>query len=110
MTMDQQDVAALDSIARQTERLWHALSKYVAKIEGNMQVPTAQPGDVGQAARVLPPGAAQVRAYNVPLTAIHSTLWSIMLRLMAQVSQEDTGQPHQFVNFECQNRCWYSCH
>ena len=61
MTMDAQDVAALDSTARQTDRLWIALSRYVAKIEADMQgSASSSQGDVAQATRVLPPEAAQV--------------------------------------------------
>lgn len=61
MTMDAQDAAALDSIGRQTERLWTALSRYIAKIEADLQASTSdQPG--AQSSRMLPPGAAQARS------------------------------------------------
>ena len=59
ITMDLQDVAALDSIARQLADLWQALSCCITQIEAGMQTSDSAQGD--GAARVLPPGAAQVR-------------------------------------------------
>ena len=67
LELDIEDVAALDSIARQTADLWQALSACAAQIEGGIQAPPANHTD--GAARMLPPGAAQVgtgHIYNSP--------------------------------------------
>lgn len=59
--LDLQDVAALDSIARQTTHLWQALSACIAKIEAGIEASASKQAD--GAARVLPADAAQVSGH-----------------------------------------------